>query len=120
MAKKNQELFGAENLRIINGDVKSDVKEKNFDFALLDLPDPWEVLPGIYKSIKVGGRICVYVPSIIQIQKAINSIPEGVKVERLIQNTENDWKVELERDILRPETSGLMHTAFLLFLRRVK
>ena len=119
IAEKNKELFDAGNLKIITSDIKKGVKEKNFDFALLDLPDPWEVIPVINKNLKIGAILCCYLPSIIQIQKAIKALPIGMKVSRLIQNLETNWKVDLDRDILRPESSGITHTAFLLFARKV-
>ncbi len=119
VAEKNKTFFGADNLKIVNSDIKSGVKEKNFDFALLDLPDPDEILPGISKNLKVGATVCCYLPSIIQIQKTIKSLPACMKISRLIQNLETDWKVDMDRNILRPESSGIMHTAFLLFVRKV-
>lgn len=119
VAEKNKLLFRAENLKIINSNIKNGVKEKGFDFVLLDLPDPWEVIPVIHKNIKIGGTLCCYLPSIIQIQKTIHALTGDIKLVKLLQNLETDWKVDINRDILRPESSGIMHTAFLLFLRRV-
>ncbi len=119
MAKKNAELFNLENIKFSNLDVKKGIKERNFDCGVLDLPDPWEVLPIIAKNFKVGARIVTYSPSIIQIEKTLRLLPKNMKVERLIQNNEINWKTEIERDILRPESNGILHTAFLLFIRKV-
>ena len=119
VAKKNAELFGVENIKFSNLDVKNGVKEKNFDCGVLDLPDPWDVLPIINKNFKVGARIVTYSPSIIQIEKTLRALPKNMKVERLIENNEINWKAEVERDILRPESNGILHTAFLLFIRKV-
>lgn len=119
VAKKNAELFNLENIKFNNFDVKKGIKEKNFDCGVLDLPDPWEVLPVIEKNFKIGARIVTYSPSIIQVEKTLRSLPKNMKVERLIQNNEINWKTEIERDILRPESNGILHTAFLLFIRKV-
>ncbi|MCL5106926.1 MAG: methyltransferase domain-containing protein [Candidatus Parvarchaeota archaeon] len=119
VAKKNAELFALDNIKFTNQDVKQGIKEKNFDCGVLDLPDPWEVLPVITKNFKVGARIVTYSPSIIQVEKTIRSLPKNLKVERLVQNNEINWKVEIERDILRPESNGILHTGFLLFVRKV-
>ncbi len=119
VAKKNAELFDLDNIKFSNLDVKNGVKEKNFDCGVLDLPDPWEVLPVIEKNFKIGARIVTYSPSIIQIEKTIRALPKNMKVERLLQNNEINWKVEIDRDILRPESNGILHTAFLLFIRKV-
>ena len=119
VARKNIDLYGLDNVKIINADIKLGTKQKDFDFVLLDLPDPWDVAPILFKSMKLGARMCTYSPSIIQVEKTIRALPIGMKVERLITNVENEWKVEIERDILRPESSGLKHTAFLLFSRKL-
>jgi tRNA (adenine57-N1/adenine58-N1)-methyltransferase len=119
VAKKNIKLFGLDNIKIINSDIKEGVKQKGFDFVLLDLPDPWNVVQKVSEAMKVGARMCTYSPSIIQIEKTVRALPKGFEIERLINTLENDWKVELDRDILRPESSGITHTAFLLFSRKV-
>ncbi|MCL5101428.1 MAG: methyltransferase domain-containing protein [Candidatus Parvarchaeota archaeon] len=120
VANKNVALYGLQNVSIINADIKKGVKQKEFDFVLLDLPDPWEVIPTVIKSIKVGGRLCTYSPSIIQVERTLKSLPASMKVERLISTVENNWKVDLSRDILRPESDGITHTAFLLFSRKIE
>ena len=119
VAKKNVTLFGLDNIKIINADIKDGIKERGFDFVLLDMPDPWKAVGLAAKGMKIGARICTYSPSIIQIEKTIRALPDTLKVERLMTVTENDWKVELDRDILRPQSDGLTHTAFLLFSRKV-
>lgn len=120
VAKKNIGLFGLDNVEIINSDIRKGVKQKDFDFVLLDMPDPWNAVPAVVKSMKIGARICTYSPSIIQVEKTIRALPENVRVERLLTVSENDWKVDLQRDILRPESNNLTHTAFLLFSRKIK
>ncbi len=118
VAKKNADLFSVNNIKFINTDIKDGIKEKNFDCGIVDLPDPWNVIPMLFNNFKVGARIAAYSPSIIQIEKTIKSLPKEFKVERLVQNTETNWKVELDRDILRPESNGMLHTGFLLFIRK--
>jgi tRNA (adenine57-N1/adenine58-N1)-methyltransferase len=119
VAKKNVELFGLDNVKIINTDIKKGVGRRGFDFALIDLPEPWSVMPVISPSVAVGGMICSYVPSIIQVEKLLRSIKGDLKIIRVIQNLQINWKNDVKRDILRPETSGLIHTGFLVFLRRI-
>ncbi len=120
VAKKNFELFGLKNVKIIDANIKDGVDEKDFDAALLDLPDPWEVLKVISSAMKTGARICCYLPSITQVERTIKELPTKLSVERLVQNLELDWKTALERNVLRPESSGITHTGFLLFLRKVE
>ncbi len=119
VAKKNIEMFGLSNVNLVNADIKRGVKGSEFDAVLLDLPDPWDVIPVVYKKLKIGGRICTYLPSIIQVENTIKRLNKGLVVERLIENNEINWKVDVERNILRPESSGILHTGFLLFIRKI-
>ncbi len=119
VAAKNAELFGLDNIKFINKDVREGIKEKRFSCGVLDLPEPWTALPKIKDNFEVGARLVTYSPSIIQIEKTLRTLPQCFKVERLVQNNEVDWKTEVERDILRPESNGILHTGFLLFLRKV-
>lgn len=118
VAKKNVSIFGLKNVDIINADIRKGSKFKDFDFVLLDIPDPWNAVKAVSRSMKIGARLCSYSPSIIQIEKTIRALPQELEVERLINTDEKEWKVELDRDILRPESSGIKHTAFLLFVRK--
>lgn len=119
VAQRNLDTFQADNVTIINEDIKKGIKQKDFDFVLLDLPDPWEIVGKVFPAMKVGARLCTYSPSIIQVEKTIRALPEGLKVERLLSTSENNWKVELDRGILRPESGDITHTAFLLFSRKM-
>lgn len=119
VARKNVDLIGLDNVTIINKDIKKGIKGKGFDFVLLDLPDPWSLAEKVSRSMKIGGRLCTYSPSIIQVERTIKALPPALRVETLITSNENPWKVEMDRDILRPESSGIKHTAFLLFCRKV-
>jgi tRNA (adenine57-N1/adenine58-N1)-methyltransferase len=120
VAKKNVALFGLDNVDIINADIREGAKGKDFDFVLLDMPDPWNAVKSVSKNMRIGARLCSYSPSIIQIEKTIAALPPELKVERLINTDETEWKVELDRGILRPESSGIKHTAFLIFMRKIK
>ena len=119
VAMKNAALFELDNIKFLNEDVRKGIKEKGFDCGIVDLPDPWEVIPKIEKNFVIGARIVSYSPSIIQVEKTIRSLPKNFLVERLIQNNEINWKTEIERDILRPESNGILHTGFLLFIKKV-
>jgi tRNA (adenine57-N1/adenine58-N1)-methyltransferase len=118
VATKNSKLFGLDNIKFINKDVREGIKEKNFTCGILDIPEPWSAIPVIQKNFSVGARIVTYSPSIIQVEKTLRNLPKCFKVERLIQNNEVNWKVEIDKDILRPETNSVYHTGFLLFIRK--
>ncbi len=118
IAEKNKLLFKAKNLKIVNKDIASGVKERDFDIILLDLPEPQKIVPIVEKNVKVGGYIVCYLPSIIQVEKLLRTIPDDIKVVKLLQNLEIPWKNDVKSDILRPESSTILHTAFIVIMRR--
>ncbi len=118
IAEKNKLLFNARNLKIINKDIGEGVKEKDFDILLLDLPEPQKIIPKIENNVKIGGYIVCYLPSAIQVEKLLRSIPDNIKVVKLLQNLEIPWKNDVKADILRPESSAILHTAFVIIMRR--
>ncbi len=118
IANKNKELFGVDNLKIINKEVKPGVVKGKFDIIVLDLPDPWNIIPFIVDNLEVGGRIIVYLPSIIQVERVLRRIESPIVVDRIIQNIEIPWKEDMTKDILRPESSIVLHTGFIIVLRK--
>lgn len=118
IAEKNKALFHAGNLKIIKGDVGSVLKESGFDVALLDLPEPLKVIDNVRQHVKIGGYVVCYLPSTIQVANLLRDVPNDIKVVKLLQNLELQWKVDVKSDILRPESSGITHTAFIIIMRR--
>ncbi len=118
VAKKNAQLFELKNVHFINKNVNEGIKEKGFEYGIIDLPEPWITLPKIKDNFNIGARIVTYSPSIIQIEKTLRALPECFKIERLIQNDEINWKADINRDILRPENNAVFHTGFMLFIRK--
>ncbi len=47
-------------------DVYEGIEEVGLDRILLDLPEPWRVLPHATEALRPGGILCAYLPSINQ------------------------------------------------------
>ncbi len=116
LAGENFKFLGLK-VKLKKKDVYKGISEKNLDLITLDLLEPWKVINHAYKSLKSGGFLVVYVPQITQVMKVVSSVKDKFVVEKIIENTEREWKVEGK--VVRPEHMGLLHTGFLVFLRRV-
>jgi len=93
------------------------VKIKNVDFVLLDLPEPWNALVSAKKALKIGGYVVAYTPSITQAAKFVNTLPDTFIYERTVEIIDRDWKIK--GDAVRPMTADIGHTAFLTIVRRI-
>lgn len=117
VARKNFEKTGMKVELKIN-DIYEGIAEKNLDLITLDLLEPRKVLKHAHVSLKSGGFLVCYVTNVSQIMELIGSIEKDeFYVDRITENIEREWDVNSIR--ARPSSSGIMHTGFLVFLRRI-
>ncbi len=116
VAKFNVKHFNLKNVTFKNKDVYEEIKEKNLDLITLDLKEPWRALENAKAALKENGDLVIYSPQITQIIRVVKEI-EGFKVVKVLEVNERNWVVDEQR--ARPEHTGLLHTGFLLFLRKI-
>ena len=89
-----------------------------FDRAVLDLPEPWQVIPHLASVMHAGGVVVAYTPSITQATKGRQSL-EAVRGEWVAQRTlevlHRTWHIEGES--VRPDHRMVAHTGFLTVAR---
>lgn len=116
-----------ENLRRLNlkdmvelrlGDLKEVPEVCEYDCAILDLPDPWDCLPEVWKALKPSGRLAVAVPTFNQLDKLAASLE---KCGFLHLETVDIWSSELQfkKDAIRPKPMVRGHNTFLTFAAKI-
>ncbi|MEM1559866.1 MAG: protein methyltransferase, partial [Candidatus Bathyarchaeia archaeon] len=100
------------------GDVYKGVDEEDVDAAILDVPSPWLALDSIYKSLRSGGFLVSFSPTINQVEKLVESIEthRGFLVTNILEILTRSYKVK--KGETRPETTMIAHTGYLLFARK--
>ncbi|MCC6619710.1 MAG: tRNA (adenine-N1)-methyltransferase [Deltaproteobacteria bacterium] len=101
------------------GDLYQGIAEERVDRILLDVPEPWDVVPHAARALNPGGLIAAYVPTAIQLQRFVLAAHESrafLPAESL-ETIERWWRVT--RESLRPQQKMIGHTGFLAFARRV-
>jgi tRNA (adenine57-N1/adenine58-N1)-methyltransferase len=117
IAKKNFEILGLTNIKIKNKDIYEGISEKNIDAITLDLAEPEKIIPYAEKSLKKGGFLISYSPTITQVAQFVNALQEtSFKLWKVLELLERDWKVEGR--IVRPESRIIGHTGFITFARK--
>jgi tRNA (adenine57-N1/adenine58-N1)-methyltransferase len=82
-----------------------------FDRAVLDLPEPWQVIPHL-ESVLVPGGVCVaYTPSITQAMQVGEKFTGRWIDVRTLEVLHRGWKVDGQA--VRPDHRMVAHTAFL-------
>src|ERR687895_592853 len=95
-----------------------DVDLKDADVAIVDLGDPWSVIPQVYNSIKNSGAFVAICPTFNQLDKTATELRRSnfVDVEsvEIISRT-----LEAREGMTRPSNRMIAHTTYLIFARKV-
>ena len=86
-----------------------------FDRAVLDLPEPWQVIPHL-ESVLLAGGVCVaYTPSITQAMQVRDQLKGRWIDARTVEVLHRGWHVDGQA--VRPDHRMVAHTAFLTVAR---
>lgn len=91
-----------------------------YDRVLLDLPEPWHVVPHLKTGLKNGGLIVAYLPTILQVKNYVDALKESGYFSDIetAEFTRRPWKVDGMS--VRPEMWIYNHSAFLISARKLK
>lgn len=118
--RKNLENAGLAHLCEIRvKDITKGIEERNVDGFVLDIPNPWDAVQVAYNSLKVGGALACYSPTINQVEKTVEAMRAcGFGMIKTFET--------LQREILvketgtRPSFDMLGHTGYTTVARKIK
>jgi tRNA (adenine57-N1/adenine58-N1)-methyltransferase len=86
-----------------------------FDRVVLDLPEPWQVVPHAEKVLRAGGILVAYTPSITQAAQTREAL-KGKWIEaRTVEVLHRGWHIDGQA--VRPDHRMVAHTGFLSVAR---
>ena len=86
-----------------------------FDRVVLDLPEPWQVVPHVEPVLAPGGVLVAYTPSIVQAMQVREQLKGRWIDARTLEVLHRGWHVEGQA--VRPDHRMVAHTAFLTVAR---
>ena len=87
-----------------------------FDRAVLDLPQPWDMLPALARVLEPGAVLCCYLPTTVQVQQVVLAFePAGFRHVETVETLQRSWHVT--EPSVRPDHRMVGHTGFLSFAR---
>ncbi len=119
-ARQNVEaMLGSEPLdryKVEIRDAYEGIDETELDGVLLDLPEPWQVVPHAARALRRGGTILAYTPSIVQAATFRESLGEhGFAYSETLEVMHRSWHIE--GAAVRPAHRMVGHTGFLSHAR---
>jgi tRNA (adenine57-N1/adenine58-N1)-methyltransferase len=115
-ARRNVERFlGADALdRYLTHERSSyeGIDERGLDRVVLDLPEPWQVVPHAQKVMRPGGILLAYTPSITQAVQTREAMANPMWTgTRTLEVLHRGWYIEGQA--VRPDHRMVAHTGFL-------
>ena len=119
-ARANVERFcgpeALERYRTEVRDVYEGIDETGLDRVVLDLPEPWQVVPRASLALRPGGILLAYTPSIVQVQRLRRALDDSpFDLHETVEVLQRGWHVE--GDAVRPNHRMVAHTGFLTVSR---
>jgi tRNA (adenine57-N1/adenine58-N1)-methyltransferase catalytic subunit len=102
--------------RIEVRDTYQGIDERDLDRIILDLPEPWQVVPHAVEAMHAGGILVAYTPTIGQaaeLRRALDDAPFGFT--ETIEVLHRSWHIEGQS--VRPDHRMVAHTGFLTSAR---
>lgn len=94
--------------------------EDQFDRMVLDLPEPWRVVPHAVSALRSGGLYLSYVPTVPQVMQTVEAL-ERAAVFGMIQTFETlmrTWNIQGRS--VRPDHRMVAHSGFITVARKVE
>lgn len=118
-ARSNVSTFlGADSLEryeVELGDAYTDPPTDACDRVMLDLPEPWRVVPLVEDKLVPGGLLVAYTPSITQATQVRQVLGKKWSDARTLEVLHRTWHIEGMS--VRPDHRMVAHTAFLTAAR---
>ena len=121
MARNNVRRFigATPNWIVAQTDAYQGLPIREVDRVLIDLPEPWQVLPHAREVVRPGGVLVGYLPTVLQVKELVDALhaDPGFACVEVMENMLRFWHVK-DRSI-RPEHRMVAHTGFIIVARRV-
>jgi tRNA (adenine57-N1/adenine58-N1)-methyltransferase len=125
-ARKNIEEFYQKKIEeiknlILRKQNLAEIKERDFDRVILDLPDPWNYLQKAKETLKEGGILACWLPTILQVfeltEKVEKEFSNDFILEGIFETLQREW--QKRKIALRPKDRMVAHTGFLIIFRKI-
>ena len=116
----NMEAYLGEigNLQVQEGDIYQGIEEQDIDRVVLDVPEPWNVVPHAAEVLKPGGILLCFLPTVLQVHRLTGTLDDDGRFQ-LVETVETllrPWHVTQQS--MRPAHRMVAHSGFITTARR--
>ena len=120
LAKENLSRISEtpDNVTFKVGDTSVQIDESDVDSVIFDMPEPWHTIQKVYESLKPGGIILSFLPTIMQVSdltQTLRTIGEFTLINT-VELMERPWEVGGRS--VRPSHRMVGHTGFITTARK--
>lgn len=102
--------------KVVIKDIYEGISETAYDRVILDLPEPWLVVPHLADALVEGGRVCAYQTSVNQVADFKHALVKwGFSFIKTIEVLQRGWYIQGRA--IRPDHRMVAHTGFLTSAR---
>lgn len=100
-------------------DATDGLLERDVDRVVVDVPEPWTLLPAIAEALRPGGILSCFLPTILQVKSLADALEDhpGFGHVATVETLLREWHVAGRS--IRPAHRMVAHTGLLIFARRV-
>jgi tRNA (adenine57-N1/adenine58-N1)-methyltransferase catalytic subunit len=91
----------------------------DLDSVILDLPNPWDVLPSAHAALTIGGYAATYTPTYNQLERSVAAL-RALRFDEVRALEVIERGLHVADGATRPEFDMLGHTGFLAAGRRIE
>lgn len=114
-----QYLGEVDQWQLIRKDITEGIEEREIDRMILDLPEPWRVLPHAQETLRSGGILLSYLPTVPQVEQWVQALQSSRAFDfiQTIETLLRSWNIEGRS--VRPDHRMVAHTGFITTARRI-
>ncbi len=113
-----EEFLGkVENLQVRMGSIYEPIEPTEVDRVSLDLPEPWRALPQVAESLRPGGIMVCFLPTILQVQRLTEELQADTRWTSVWSQETLTRTWHIDGQSVRPDHRMVAHTGFLTFAR---
>lgn len=113
LAGSNESLF----LKL--GNVYEKIEEREIDRMVLDLPEPWQVVPHAAQALRSGAIFLAFLPTVPQVTQTVETLRSHSEFTMIqtIETLLRPWTIDGRS--VRPDHRMVAHSGFLITARKV-